>query len=67
MGLFHLVSNPSPMITASKLTALAHTKQSSQPIRLLCAEGLVIDRTLLAYHCMSHIIFHFSYSVGRNL
>ncbi|ACN17608.1 conserved hypothetical protein [Desulforapulum autotrophicum HRM2] len=37
----------SPMITASKLTALAHTKQSSQPIRLLCKEGLVIDRTVL--------------------
>lgn len=37
----------SPMITASKLTALAHTKQSSQPIRLLCTGGLVIDRTVL--------------------
>ncbi len=37
----------SPMITASKLTALAHTKQSSQPIRLLCTEGLVIDCTVL--------------------
>jgi len=31
----------SPMITASKLTALAHTKQSSQAIRLLCGQDLV--------------------------
>lgn len=39
--------NLSPVITASKLTALAHTKQSSQPIRLLCSEGLVANRTVL--------------------
>ena len=39
--------NLSPLITASKLTALSHTKQSSQPIRLLCSNGEVRDRTVL--------------------
>jgi SAM-dependent methyltransferase len=39
--------NLSPMITASKLTALAHTRQSSQSIRLLCSQGLVTGRTVL--------------------
>ncbi|WP_300670164.1 class I SAM-dependent methyltransferase [Desulfoluna sp.] len=37
----------SPMITASKLTALDHTRQSSQSLRLLCSEGRVKGRTVL--------------------
>jgi len=37
----------SAMVTASKLTALAHTRQSSQPLRLLCGKGLVKGRTVL--------------------
>lgn len=37
----------SPLVTASKLTALDHTRRSSQPLRLLCGKGLVKGRTVL--------------------
>lgn len=37
----------SPMVTASRLTALDHSRRSSQPLRYLCDHGLVKGRTVL--------------------
>lgn len=37
----------SPFVISSRLTALNHTKQTSQPVRYLCQEGLVSEKTVL--------------------
>ena len=37
----------SPFVISSRLTALNHTKQISQPVRYLCQEGLVTEKTVL--------------------
>ncbi|MDC7219244.1 MAG: hypothetical protein PQJ59_04845 [Spirochaetales bacterium] len=37
----------SPYVISSRLTALNHTRQISQPVRYLCQEGLVSDKTVL--------------------
>jgi len=36
-----------PFVISSRLTALNHTKQTSQPVRYLCQEGLVSEKTVL--------------------
>ena len=36
-----------PFVISSRLTALNHTKQTSQPVRYLCQKGLVSEKTVL--------------------
>jgi len=37
----------SPFVISSRLTALNHTKQISQPVRYLCQTGLISEKTVL--------------------
>ena len=37
------------MTTASRLTALSHTRQSSEPIRIICRDKLAAHKTVLHF------------------
>ncbi len=37
----------SPCVISSRMTALNHTKKTSQPVRYLCQKGLVSEKTIL--------------------